>query len=170
MKRGGSALGTVVVAVFVIGLSWYGLRKMTDTQKELVAKIDAAVTAQTSGASSGQQMVLPIPTHIVANAGKTPILRLDITVRVDGLDVTADGAPACRDGHKRLIGRASSNAAGSFDESALIGCIGALRAQHAAAKPVALVTRAGPAVPTTYFDALKAALGRAGITDTVVAP
>jgi hypothetical protein len=170
MKRGGGALGTVVVAVFVLGLSWYALKKMTDTQKDLLQKVDAAVVAQSSGATSGQQMVLPIPTHILASAGKTPILRLDVTVRVDGLDVTADGAPACRDGHKRLIGRASSNAPGSFDEGALIGCISALRAQHAAAKPVALVTRAGAAVPATYLDALKAALGRAGVTDTVVAP
>ncbi len=168
-RSSGSAFGTLLAAAFVVGLSWFGIRKMTDTQKELLKQIDAATAPTSSGASTGQQLVLPIPTHILQNAGKTPVLRLDVTVRVDGLDVTADGAPACRDGHKRLIGRASSNAPGSFDEGALLACIGALRAKQATHKPVALVTRAGAAVPATYLDALQAALGRAGVTDVVVA-
>lgn len=170
MARGGSAAGTLIVAVAVLGLSWWGLKRMTETQKELLGKLDGAIaTVATSGASTGQQMMLPIPSQILESAGKTPVLRLDIVVRVDGLDVTADGAPACRDGHRRLIGRSSGNAPGSFDESALTACIAALRTKQPGHKPVALVTRAGPAVPATFFDALQAALGRAGVTDVVLA-
>lgn len=167
MARSGSAFGSLVVIAGVVGLSWLALRKMTDTQKELLARVDAAV-AQSSGATSGQQIVLPIPTQIVASAGKTPILRLDVVLRVDGLDVTADGAPSCRDGNRRLVGRASSGASGSFDENALLACVAGLRQTLPTHRAVALVTRAGPAVPTTYLDALQAALGRAGITDIVV--
>ena len=168
MARSGSALGSVVVIAGIVGLSWLALRKMTETQKELLAKVDAAV-AVSGGATSGQQIILPMPSQILANAGKSPILRLDVVLRVDGLDVTADGAPTCRDGNRRLIGRASGGANGSFDENALIACIAGLRQKLPTHKAVALVTRAGPAVPTTYLDALQAALGRAGITDIVVA-
>jgi hypothetical protein len=168
MSRRGSGLGTVLVLVAVVGLSWLAIRKMTDTQKDLLNKIDAAVSHE-AGAPTGSQIILPIPTQILASAGKQQVLRLDIVLRVDGLDVTADGAPACRDGNKRLIGRATNGPAGSFDENALSACIGALRAKVPTYKPVALVTRAGPAVPTTYLDALQAALGRCGISDIVVA-
>lgn len=165
-RQGGSALGTLIVIAAIVGLSWLALRKMTETQKELVGKIDAAV-AQQSGVP-GPQLVPTIPEPILASAGKQQVLRLDVVLRVDGLDVTSDGAPACRDGNKRLIGRAPNGPAGSFDESALLACIGALRAKFPTHKPVALVTRAGPAVPETFMDALKAALGRAGVSDIVV--
>lgn len=167
MARRASGVGTVIALLAVVGLTYLAIRKMTETQKELLGKVDAAV-AQSSGAASGQQIILPIPTQILADAGKTNVLRLDVVLRVDGLDVTADGAPACRDGNKRLIGRASSGAAGSFDESALLACISGLRQKVPTHKPVALVTRAGPAVPATYLDALSAALGRAGVGDIVV--
>src|SRR5689334_11312884 len=99
-RRGGLGVGTIVVLVAVVALAWLGIRKMTDTQKELLDKADTAF-AQSSGASSGQQIILPIPTQILADAGKSDVLRLDIVLRVDGLDVTADGAPSCRDGNKR---------------------------------------------------------------------
>ena len=125
MARSGGTAGMLVVAAAVLGLSWWGLRRMTETQKELLGKLDAAVSEGGTGATTSTQLVLPIPSHMLG--GKAPVMRLDIVVRVDGLDVTVDGAPACRDGHKRLIGRGSSDAPGSFDEGALIGCINGLR-------------------------------------------
>jgi hypothetical protein len=164
MRKGGSWLGTLVVVAGVVFISWLALRRMTETQKALLGAIDAAVAAH-SGALAETPLVPPIPSAIAADAGKQPLLRLDVVVRVDGLDVTANGAPSCRDGHKRLIGRKTGGAAGTFDEGALASCIRRLLADHPNARSVAVVTRAGPAVPTTQFDALTAALGRAGVSD-----
>ena len=159
MKRGGSSLGSIIAIGGVVVIGWLALRKMTDAQKAIVA--DAGVAT-----ASTNVVVPPITQGIIADA-KTPVLRLDVVLRVDGIDVTADGAPACREGNKHLIGRASDGAAGSFDERALTMCITKLRAERPAAQPIGVVTRAGPAVPATYFDALVAALGRAGVADVV---
>ncbi|MBI2395691.1 MAG: hypothetical protein HYV09_39360 [Deltaproteobacteria bacterium] len=166
MKRGGSSIGTVIAIVAVVGLSWLSLRKMTEAQRG--ALVDAA-PAQ-SAAPAGTPMIPQIPPALRADAGKTPIARVDVTLRVDGLDVTLDGAPACRDGNKRLIGRGSGGAAGSFDEVALDRCLQPFRAARAGSRFVAFVQRAGPAVPTTYVDALAAALKRAQIDDVLVTP
>jgi hypothetical protein len=152
-------LGTVVAIVGVFVIGWLGLRKMTATQQALA--IDAGVVSTASSV-----VVPPIPPGLVEDA-KTPVLRLDVVLRVDGVDVTADGAPACREGNRHLIGRGSDGANGSFDENALVACIRKLCAERAAARPIAIVSRAGPAVPVTYFDALVAALGRAGVADVV---
>jgi hypothetical protein len=132
---------------------------MTDAQRALVGDAGGAATATS--------VVVPqIPQGLVEDA-KTPVLRLDVVLRVDGVDVTADGAPACREGNKHLIGRAADGAVGSFDERALTMCIAKLRTERPAARPIALVARAGPAVPTTYLDALAAALARAGVADVI---
>lgn len=162
MKQRAGGLGSIVAIVGVVVISWLGLRKMTEAQKALVPDTGAASTASSL-------IVPPIPPGLVPDA-KTPVLRLDVELRVDGVDVTADGAPACRDGNKRLIGRASGGAIGSFDEGALVACVTKLRADRPAAQPIAIVTRAGPAVPSTFFDALRAALTRAGVADVVVHP
>ena len=160
MKQRGGGLGSIVAIGGVVVIGWLALRKMTDAQRAMIT--DAGVVA--TGANS--VVVPPIPPGLVADA-KTPVLRLDVVLRVDGVDVTADGAPACRNENKRLIGRASGDAIGSFDENALAACITKLRAERSSARPIAMVSRAGPAVPLTYFDALVAALGRAGVPDVV---
>lgn len=166
MKRGGSSIGTVVAVVAVAGLSWLSLRKMTEAQRSALADAGPA----DSGAAPGPRVVPQIPPALLADAGKTPIARVDVTLRVDGLDVTLDGAPSCREGNKRLIGRASGGAAGSFDEAALERCLQPFRAARAGSRLVAFVQRAGPAVPTTFVDALSAALRRAQMDDVIVSP
>ncbi|MGZ3456064.1 MAG: hypothetical protein ACXWUG_24670 [Polyangiales bacterium] len=159
MARGSSAFGTVVAAVAVLALSWLALRSMTDKQKAAFADAGAAENPVTP-------IVPTIPPALVGDA-KTPVARLDVVLRVDGVEATLDGAPICRDGHRRLVGRAPGGANGSFDEPALIACVRAAKPQGK--KTIALVTRAGPAVPTTFQDALIAALKRAG-ADEVVPP
>ncbi len=152
----------------VVGIGWLGLRSMTEKQRAALAPhADASVAAPL--ASSGPTLVVPIPKAILESAGKTPLARLDVVLRVDGLDLWLDGAPACRDGHRRRVGRAPDGATGSFDEPALSACVAVVRAQRQEARVVAIVTRAGPAVPSTYGDALLAALRRAGIVDVVPA-
>lgn len=168
--RGGS-LGTLVAAAGVVVIAWLGLRSMNEAQKKAAAPTtDAQLAAPL--VSSGVTMVPPIPPPILASASssKTPIARLDVTLRVDGLDLTLDGAQACRNGSKRMVGRDPGGAVGSFDESALTGCVTLIRGSRPEARVVALVGRAGPAVPTTFVDALVSALKRAGIADVVVTP
>jgi hypothetical protein len=142
----------------VIALSFLALRSMTAKQRAAFA--DAGVA---------QPVPSGLPTIPPALAGdaKTPVARLDVVLRVDGLDVTLDGAPICRDGHRRLVGREPGGVAGSFDEPALLACVRAVK--PADRRLIALVTRAGAAVPTTFEDALVAALKRAG-ADEVVKP
>lgn len=169
MKRPrGSSMGTVVAAVGIAVLSWLALRQMTAAQQKALANIDAPPAAP--AVSSGTTTVPPIPPAILADAGKTPVARLDVTLRVDGLDLVLDGAQTCRQGARRMVGRDPGGAVGSFDESALNACIAQIRGTRADARIVAMVSRAGPAVPTTYVDALSAALHRAGIADVVVTP
>jgi hypothetical protein len=148
----------VIAVVAVIAISYFALRSMTAKQRAAFADAGNAQAAPTG---------LPtIPPALVGDA-KTPVARLDVVLRVDGLDVTLDGAPICRDGHRRLVGREPGGVAGSFDEPALLACVRARK--PAEKKLIALVTRAGPAVPATYEDALVAALKRAG-ADEVVKP
>jgi len=156
----GGGLGSIVAIGGVVVIGWLALRRMTEAQRARVA--DAGIAATTAGSV----VAPPIPPALLEDA-RSPVLRLDVVLRVDGLDVIADGAPACRDGTKRLIGRASGDAPGSFDENSLVACVTKLRADRPAARPIAIVSRAGPAVPLTYFDALVAALGRAGVPDVV---
>lgn len=148
-----------IAGVVVIG--WLAVRQMTAAQRALVA--DSGTSAATTISSVVAPPILPG----LVEGEKTPVLRLDVVLRVDGLDVTADGAPSCRDGGKRLIGRAADGAPGSFDERALLACLTTLRAGRPTARPIAIVTRAGPAVPETYVDALAAALRRAGVPHVV---
>ncbi len=163
-RGGGGAVGSIVAIAGVVVISWLGLRRMTEAQKALVHDAGAPASSTVNSV-----LVPPIPPGLVDDA-KSPVLRLDVVLRVDGVDVTADGAPACRDGSKRLIGRGADGTIGSFDENALVACVTKLRADRPGAKPVALVSRAGPAVPSTYLDALRAALGRAGVPDVVSNP
>jgi hypothetical protein len=157
VARGSSALGSVIAIAAVIGISFFALRSMTARQR-------AAFTD--AGASPAHSALATIPPALLGDA-RTPVARLDVVLRVDGLDATLDGAPICRDGHRRLIGREPGGVAGSFDEPALLACVRAVK--PADKRMIALVTRAGPAVPTTYEDALVAALKRAG-ADEVVRP
>lgn len=172
MRRGGTSIGTVVAAVAVLVIGWLGVRNLTERQVQ--AHSDAGVVdAQSAEASPATPLLVPqIPAAIASSAtkAKTPLARLDVTVRVDGLDLALDGAPTCREQGKRLVGRASGGAAGSFDETALATCVTIARTGRPDARFVAMVGRAGPAVPRTFVDALVAALGRAGITDVVVTP
>jgi hypothetical protein len=157
VARGSSAIGTVIAAVAVLGLSWLALRSMTAKQRAAFADAGPAVSPVATGLPT-------IPPALLGDA-KTPVARLDVVLRVDGVDATLDGAPICRDGHRRRVGRASGGANGSFDEPALIACVRAVK--PADRKLVALVTLAGPAVPPTFVDALVAALRRAGADDVV---
>jgi len=168
MKRGGSAIGTVIAAVGVLVISWLALRSMNEAQRRALAKLDAAPEPVTI--ASGGTIVPQIPPQVLADAGKTPIARLDVTLRVDGLDLVLDGAQTCREGNRRMVGRESGGALGSFDEKALLACLTLVRASRPDARIVALIGRAGPAVPSTYMDALSAALHRGGIGDVVVTP
>lgn len=171
-KAGASTLGTLVAIAGVVAIAWLGLRSMTAKQRAAFAP-DAAPHGSESDASpsgAGTTLVHPIPQAILDDAGKTPVARLDVVIRVDGLDLALDGAPACRDGHHRQVGRAPGGGPGSFDAPALSACVAALRAQKPGARMVAMVTRAGPAVPATHGEALIAALRAAGIADVVAAP
>jgi hypothetical protein len=144
---------------------------MTEAQRRALASADAAPAPPApESVASGGTIVPQIPFALVADAGKTPIARLDVTLRVDGLDLVLDGAQTCREGNRRMVGRESGGALGSFDEKALLTCLTVVRASRPEARLVALVGRAGPAVPTTYLDALSAALRRGGVFDVVVAP
>lgn len=143
--------------VAVIALSFFALRSMTAKQRAAFADAGAAQDAPAIGLPT-------IPPALVADA-KTPVARLDVVLRVDGVDVTLDGAPICRDGHRRLVGREPGGVAGSFDEPALIACVRAVKPEGR--RMIALLTRAGPAVPTTFEDALVAALRRAGAEEVV---
>ena len=162
------ALGMVITALGVLGLSWLALRSMTRAQVDAHADA-AAAAAPTTTVDPGPPppRVTPIPAAIVVDAGKAPIARIDLVLRMDGVDVSFEGAPACRAGNRSLVG--NHGAPGSFDEGALQGCLGSLRATLGGKVAVATVTRAGPAVPVDFVDALIAATHRAGVVD-VIAP
>jgi hypothetical protein len=66
------------------------------------------------------------------------------------------------------VQRAPGGEAGSFDDKALAACLDAARI--AERKPIALVSLAGPLVPTTFRDALIASLKRAGVADAIATP
>lgn len=156
-----SPLATILVVVGILGIGWFAMRKMVQRQ------VDAHPAASSAAVGGGAPVVPQIPPAIADDAGKAGLVRFDVTVRMDGLDVSVDGAPACRDGHRRKVGRNASNAAGSFDEPALVACLQPLLLQAGAKRPVALLTKAGPAVPGTYVDALVAVLKRTGIADVI---
>lgn len=170
MKSAHSWLGTILVAAAIVVSSWLALRSMTDKQRSARGPTADASSRAMPAVSSGVTLVPPIPAAIVADAGKTPLARLDVTLRVDGLDLALDGAQACRDGSKRMVGRDPSGALGSFDEKALLTCVTLVRAARPEARVVAMIGRAGPAVPSTFVDALIAALKRGGVEDVVVGP
>lgn len=160
-----SPLGTLVVAVGVVVIGWMAVRKMVSEQSKAMSVASASANngAQTAG-------VPQIPAQLLEDAGKLGALRFDVTLRMDGLDLTIDGAPACRDGHRRKVSRNSGNAPGSFDESALVSCVQLALVSAPQRRPIALIVKAGPAVPSTYVDALIAALKRAGIADVLPPP
>lgn len=168
------ALGLFIVAAGVLGTSWLALREMN---AKLGSDQDAPSSSApiASGAGDGtrdpsQPLVVPIPSAVVDDAGKQLLARVDLVLRVDGVDVTAEGAPACRSaGHSR-IGRDPAGAVGSFDERALSACLRDVLSALGDKRAVGSVTRAGGAVPTTYVDALVAVAHRAGIADVTVAP
>ncbi|MBL8716892.1 MAG: hypothetical protein JNL79_12900 [Myxococcales bacterium] len=157
---GASPLATLLVVVGIVGIGWLAMRKMVQKQVD-------AHPAVSSTVGGGVPVVPQVPAAIADDAGKAGLIRFDVTLRMDGLDVSVDGAPACRDGHHRKIGRNSSNGAGSFDEAALTACLQPLLLTAGAKRPVALLVKAGPAVPSTYVDALIAALKRVGIADVI---
>src|SRR6516225_3526222 len=90
--------------------------------EEREGRADAGVTAPTR--DPGAPLVPTIPSDVIADAGKTPIARLDLVLRVDGVAVSSEGAPVCRANNHSTIGRdPNGGAAGSFDESALRACL-----------------------------------------------
>lgn len=164
MRRRGSAFGTVIALTAILVISWLALQKMTAAQRARLTP-DAAIAAPPASPGAQVMPTIPAPILSAAAAAKTPVARLDVVVRVDGLDLTLDGAPVCRDGHRRLVGRAPGGEAGSFDETALVACMQGFRASDG--QLVALITRAGASVPRTFVDALSAALRRGGAHDVV---
>ena len=158
-----------VVAVAVVGVSWMGLRAMRRAEERSRYATDAGATTPTRDPSS--PIVPQIPSDLIADAGKAQIARVDLVLRVDGVAVSAEGAPSCRRDNRSMIGRAPDGGLpGSFDESALRACLATVRAQLAGKLVVAAITRAGPAVPADFLDALSAAVRRAGIEQVVVQP
>ena len=168
MQRARSGpLGMIVVAAGVLVLSWLAIRSMTRGQQQALPP----QTSATTGRDPSSPIVPPIPFEIVADAGKQGVARLDLVLRMDGIDVSSEGALACRSNNKTLIGREQNGGgAGSFNESALLACIASLRPGWGERKPVAVVSRAGDAVPKTHLDALVATIKRAGIVEVVLSP
>ncbi|MEO7092710.1 MAG: hypothetical protein ABI175_05635 [Polyangiales bacterium] len=165
----GGALGFVVVAGGILLVSWLALRTMGQRLGE-GADAGAAPSA-TTGRDESKPLVPMIPQQIVADAGKTPIARIDLVLRVDGVDVSSEGAPACRqDNHTTIRREPSTGTVGSFDEGALRTCLLQVMTTIQGKRPVATLTRAGDAVPTTYFEALVAAIKRTGVTEVVASP
>lgn len=168
-RQRSGALGIIVVAIAVVGVSWMGLRAMRRAEERARDAADAASAAPTRDPST--PIVPQIPSEIIADAGKMQVARVDLVLRVDGVAVSSEGAPACRRDNRSTIGReANGGAPGSFDEAALQTCLAMLRAQLAGKVVVAAITRAGPVVPTEFLDALAAAVRRAGIEQVVVQP
>lgn len=162
------AIGLFVVALGVVAVSWLGLRAMKRAE-ERARDATSASAAPTRDPSS--PIVPQIPSAIVADAGNADVARVDLVLRVDGVAVSAEGVPTCRNGNRSLVGRdGPTGAPGSFDESALQSCLAAVRSQLGTKVPVATITRAGPAVPIDFVDALSAAVHRAGFTQVVVQP
>ena len=166
-RQRSSPLGTVVVVLAVLILGWLALRQMTKSQETAYQQGHPSAT---TGRDPSLPIVPPIPSQIVADAGKTGVARLDLVLRMDGIDVSSEGAPSCRAHNKTLVGRELGGSAGTFDERALAGCLTSLVLQYGERKPVAVVTRAGDAVPKTHLDALVAAVKRIGIADVVLVP
>ena len=168
-KPRAGALGFVVVAAGVLLLSWLALRTMG---KRLGDTADASpAPSATTGRDESKPLVPVIPKEVIEDAGKTPIARLDLVLRVDGVDVSAEGAPACRQNNHTVVGREpNGGGAGSFDEHALRNCLFTVLATLSGKRPVATLTRAGEAVPSIHFDALIAAIKRVGIADVIASP
>jgi hypothetical protein len=168
-KPRAGALGFLVVAGGILLLSWLALRTMG---KRLGGDVDAGpTTSATTGRDESKPLVPVIPQEIVIDAGKTPIARIDLVLRVDGIDVSSEGAPACRkDNHTTVRREPNGGGTGSFDENALRTCLLMVTSTIPGKRPVVTVTRAGEAVPTTYFDALVSAVRRMGFTEVVASP
>ena len=167
-KPRAGALGFLVVAGAVLLLSWLALRTMGKRLGDSGAA-PPAVSA-TTGRDEAKPLVPAIPKEIVDDAGKTPIARIDLVLRVDGIDVSSEGAPVCRKDAHTVVGREPNGSAGSFNENALRNCLATVVAAIPEKRPVVTITRAGDAVPTTYLDALIAALKRFGFHDVVPSP
>jgi len=160
-------LGTIVVAVAVLAVGYLALRQMTKSQEHAFPK---PAPSATTGRDPSVPIVPQIPSQIVADAGKTGVARVDFVLRVDGIDVSSEGALSCREGNKTRIGREPGGGAGTFDDRALTACIASLMPTFGERKPVALVTRAGDAVPKTHLDAVVATVKRAGIAEVLLTP
>ena len=164
------ALGVFVVAIGVVGVSWLGLRAMKRAEERARDAADAGGTAPTRDPNA--PLVPAIPSDVVADAGKMPIARVDLVLRVDGVAVSSEGAPVCRNNNRSTIGRdPNGGAPGSFDESALQAClVSVLGPMQGKMMPVATITRAGPAVPVEWMEALSAAVKRVGVEQVIVQP
>jgi hypothetical protein len=157
----------IVVAGAVLVLGYLALRQMTTNQQQAFQK---PAPSATTGRDPSMPIVPQVPSQIVVDAGKPGIARVDLVLRVDGVDVSSEGALSCRSSNKTLVGREPGGVAGTFDERALSACITSLLPTFADRKPVALVTRAGDAVPKTHLEALVAAVKRAGISEVILSP
>jgi hypothetical protein len=159
-----------VVAVGVVGMSWLGLRAMKRAE-ERARDADAGMGTPAPTRDPGSPIVPTIPSEVIADAGKTGVGRIDLVLRVDGVAVTSEGAPVCRSNNRSMIGRQPNGGPpGSFDESALQGCFVSVLSQLSGKVPVVSITRAGPAVPVEWMDALSAAVKRIGVQQVLVQP
>ncbi len=164
-------LATIVVAALAFAVFWFGLRSVVRRTREASAPAaSASVATSSSEIGSTGSGVWPLPKAPIDRAGQRGVARLDVTMRIDGLDVALDQRPTCRDGARRWIGRAQGDAPGSFDQAALGTCLASIARDRRDRMLVAVIARAGSQVPTTYRDALEAELRRLGVEDVVVDP
>ncbi len=166
-RQRSSPVGMIVVIGAVLVLGYLALRQMTKNQEEAYEKTHPSAT---TGRDPSAPIVPPIPSQIIADAGKSGVARIDLVLRMDGVDVSSEGATACRQNNRTLVGKEPGGAAGTFDERALTACIVSLLTRYGERRPVAVLTRAGDAVPKTHLDALVAAIKRAGVAEVVLSP
>ena len=160
-----AAMILVGAAILVIG--WLAVRQMTESQRKALQQ---AHPSATTGRDPNAIIVPPIPSYILADAGTAGVMRIDLVVRVDGVDVASEGAATCRRDNHTVVGRDRGGAVGSFDETALSNCLLGLLSKKGERLPVVTITRAGDAVPKTYLDALVASVKRVGVEHVVLAP
>ena len=156
----------MIVAVGVaasVGLGLFQMKRSMERAAEKTASSSAA-SASPSVPGTGRDVLQPVPDELVADAGKAMVGRIDLVLRVDGVQASLEGAPACRHtvrAHESTVGVARGGGQGTFDESALDACLASMRMLMRNRPAFVAVRRAGPAIVDAQLDALAAAVRRA---------